>query len=570
MKATTLNKMLFLFLALGMIFTACKKDEDILTSQIPAIMGVSPSEGTVGTELAITGANFRQGASVFIGNEQSIIVEVVHDTLLYAIVPSGIPVNTLLSVKVKNNPGGEATLSNAFKAIVPELSLVNSATKPSGNPGSTVILEGYAFGDIQGVGKVLFSDGSETGTIAATIASPEDWTDTFIVTTVPTGVADGPIVVETETGTSNSLPFTVTSNAAFSPSTINWTLTTPLPLAVSGHQVIRVPIDDASLETQQYIYVSGGRTAEGTPSDQLIYSIINIDASVDFWQSAVTLPQPLAFHASVAATPFNSRIEGDGTLYILGGINTEGEVVNTVATGKLGKDGSLQSGWSFTTPLPKPLYSAGAVVFRGVIYVAGGSTSAGAPVTSVYRALINEDGQLGDWQTLPELPSARTHHSLVSFGGYLYCVGGETEAVDPDSGTLGNATDQVLYARINLRNGLTDSWVVNPSALQKNRSKHTTLVLGGSMFVSSGLYSGLSPSVQGSSENMYASINADGTIGSFGGATGSNTLFSTGGNNLFNQGGISYIDADGVAHVMILGGAKVGAPSTKLDKVMFY
>jgi hypothetical protein len=84
------------------------------------------------------------------------------------------------------------------------------------------------------------------------------------------------------------------------------------------------------------------------------------------------------------------------------------------------------------------------------------------------------------------------------------------------------------------------------------------------------LYSGLSGSVNGSSENIYANIHSDGSIGSFNGATGSNTLFSAGGSNLFNQSGISYIDADGVAHVMILGGAKVGSPAIKLDKVLYY
>ena len=94
--------------------------------------------------------------------------------------------------------------------------------------------------------------------------------------------------------------------------------------------------------------------------------------------------------------------------------------------------------------------------------------------------------------------------------------------------------------------------------------------MGGNLFISSGLYSGLTPNVPGSSENYYANINSDGTVGSFNGATGSNTLFSAGGSNLFNQCGISYVDADGVAHVMILAGAKVGSPDTKLDKVLFY
>lgn len=549
---------------------SCSKDEPLPQSEIPLISSVSPAEGTPGTELTITGANFKQGAGVFVGDKQSTIVEVVHDTVLYAIVPSGIPANVLLTVKVKNTMGGEASMANAFKAIEPQLSFVNSATKPSGNTGSTVILEGYAFGDIQGEGKVLFSDGSETGTIEAVIANPDDWTDTFIVTTVPNEAADGPVMIMTETGYSNSLHFTIVANAVFSPSTINWTVTTPLPLAVSGHHVLRIPIDDAALETHQYIYTSGGRTSDGVPSNQLVYGKINNNADIASWENTTPLPKALAFHATAAATPFNSRVSGSGHIYVLGGIDQDGEVLSSVSVGNINEDGTVQASWNYTTELPQPLYAAGAVIFRGSVYIVGGSTTSGDPVKSVYRAVIHESGQLGEWEALPDLPAARTHHGVVTFGGYLYSVGGETAAVDPDSGTMGSASDQVFYSRISLRTGIIDPWVTNASALQKNRSKHSTIVLGGSMFVSSGLYSGLSPNVQGSSENMYATINADGSVGSFGGATGSNTLFTAGGNNLFNQGGVSYIDAEGVAHVMILGGAKVGSPNTKLDKVMFY
>lgn len=43
------------------------------------------------------------------------------------------------------------------------------------------------------------------------------------------------------------------------------------------------------------------------------------------------------------------------------------------------------------------------------------------------------------------------------------------------------------------------------------------------MFISSGLCAAANT---GSPENVFATINADGTIGTFGGATGSNTLLS--------------------------------------------
>lgn len=71
--------------------------------------------------------------------------------------------------------------------------------------------------------------------MSVTIASADNWTDTFILTTVPTDAESGPVLVETATGESESLESTVTSSATFSPSTIAWTETQALPLALSGH-----------------------------------------------------------------------------------------------------------------------------------------------------------------------------------------------------------------------------------------------------------------------------------------------------------------------------------------------
>lgn len=549
-------------------FTGCKKDEDIPLSEIPTVSAVTPAEGTVSTELTIEGTNFMGGITVYVGDFPCSHVEVSSSTVIYAKVPSGIPANTLLPVKVVNPSGGDAVHKDAFKAIDPVLSFVNSATKPSGNHGSTVILEGRAFGDLQGEGEVLFSDGTG-GTIAAVIEDDDDWTDEFIVTTVPSNAADGPVVITTEIGTSNEIEFKVTTAATFSPSVINWTETTALPLAVSGHKSSSLPIADDDEIISQYVFVTGGRDNDGAASDQVISGVINIDGSISSWNSQTSLPAPRSFHALVAATPFNSRVGGSGYLFVLGGINDEGGAISGVSVAALNNDGSLQ-GWSAARALPEPLHSAGAVIFRSTIYVAGGADTENNPVSKVYKARITEEGQLEEWETLPELPVSIAYHGFVSFGGYLYTVGGETGEAAPDQGSQVNATDDIFYSRINLRTGEIGEWTVNPNSLGKQRSKHSTLVLGGNIFVSSGLYSGLSGNVGGSSENSYASINSDGTIGTFAGATGSQTIFNTGKSNLFNQSGISYIDSDGVAHVMILGGAKVGSPDTKLDKVLFY
>jgi hypothetical protein len=550
-------------------FMGCKKEADLLPlTEIPAIASVSPGEGTVGTELSITGVNFNPNIIVIVGDKVSTDIEISSSTMMYVKVPSGIQAKVPLPVKVKNVSGGEATLNNAFMAIDPVISFVNSATKPSGNVGSTVILEGKAFGDRQGTGKVLFSDGSG-GTIASNIINNDDWTDNFIVTTVPNGAQDGPVTIQTEIGISNELPFKVTSAATFSPSTIKWSTTTNLPLAISGHKALSMPVDNADNITNQFVLVSGGRGGTGDAVNQVVRGLINADGTISSWTNASELPSGRSFHASVVATPFNSKVDGSGYVYVLGGINGSNETVSSILVAKINNDGTLQT-WNNARPLPHPVHSTGAIIFRSTIYIAGGAANDNSSSSAVYKAKINESGELGEWETLPELPVAVAYHGFVAFGGYLYSVGGETGAAHPDAGTQITATQKVFYSKINLRTGEIGDWIENTSSIGKERSKHTALVLGGNLFVSSGLYSGLSGSVNGSSENIYANINSDGSVGSFNGATGSNTLFSAGGSNLFNQSGISYIDADGVAHVMILGGAKVGSPAIKLDKVLYY
>ena len=62
----------------------------------------------------------------------------------------------------------------------------------------------------------------------------------------------------------------------------------------------------------------------------------------------------------------------------------------------------------------------------------------------------------------------------------------------------------------------------------------------------------------GSSEQSYAQINSDGSIGSFNGATGSHTISGAiGGYNFFNHSATYFADASGNPHVLILGGEDV-------------
>ncbi len=300
-------------------------------------------------------------------------------------------------------------------------------------------------------------------------------------------------------------------------------------------------------------------------------SPIQADGTLSGWNSVGDLAAGRAFHTSVAATPFNSKTPGSGFLFVIGGVDDTGQPTTTVTQATLNNDGTLGSQVA-ATALPVPLHSLGAVLFRSSIYVVGGAPTDDVPVSTVYRAQIDTLGTLGAWEelTTTALPSARAYHATQTFGGYIYAVGGDTATVTiADANFTNNATKlaDVVYSKIDLRSGDLGAWTLNGSQMQKSRNKHSALVAGGNVFVSAGLYAG---GGNGSSENISAQINSDGSVGSFSGATGSNTLEALGGINLFNHAAIGYVDADGVAHVMILGGDDVNSPGSKQSRVMFY
>ena len=298
-------------------------------------------------------------------------------------------------------------------------------------------------------------------------------------------------------------------------------------------------------------------------------SAIQTDGALSGWNDVGDLAAGRAFHTTVAATPFNSKTPGSGFLFVIGGVDDTGQPTTTVTQATLNNDGTLGSQVA-ATPMPVPLHSLGAALFRSSIYVVGGATTDDVPVSTVYRAQIDTLGTLGAWEVVTNaLPAARAYHATQTFGGYIYAVGGDTDTVTiADANFTGNGTklDEVVYSKIDLRSGDLGAWTFAQDML-KSRSKHSALVAGGNVFVSAGLYNGAG---NGSSENISAQINSDGSVGSFSGATGSNTLEALGGINLFNHAAIGYVDADGVAHVMILGGDDLNSPGSKQSRVMFY
>lgn len=283
--------------------------------------------------------------------------------------------------------------------------------------------------------------------------------------------------------------------------------------------------------------------------------------SASSWATeANPLPAGRGFAAGALANGLNSMVSGSGAVYVIGGLDPSGAATSTVYYAPLGSTGAVGV-WATTTALPQPRYALGAAVFRGHLYVAGGNDGTDTPTATVYSAPINSDGSLGAWSTtLPSLPIPLAYHQIVITGGVLYVLGGtSTAGIDPTSNAQSVGTvSTIYYNSINPDGTLTGaSWTTNPGSLIKAVEKNTVVAIGSDILASGGLYNGASSS---STEESYSTQSTtDASLSSFQGATGSKTISgTTGGYNFFDHSVALYVDPMGGPHVMILGGQTVG------------
>lgn len=579
----------------------------------PALIGVSPATGTVGTIVSIAGSSFQQAGTEAIPVNPTVtftpaaggqgftatVTSFSASGLEVAVPPVALSLagdGTLFDVTVANPGGGSAVLRGAFRMSIPAIVAVNGGLAGSGTAGSLFILDGQGFGDLAAPPapglpySVDFRDAT-SGAILATAAvdfAAGNWQDIFIVATVPSVLAASAtpyqLTVTTPSGTSAPARFLVVASVTFSPSTIAWSPTSALPVPQQGFPTVLVPVGATT-----FAYVLGGNTAtsstaQGTAQNVATVSFAPLDAATGAlagaWTATTPLPAPRGFASAVAANAFDSLVPGNGNLYVLGGLDASGQASDTVYVASLAADGTVPpppppgdgssttaTSGSATTPapstwtllptrLPQPLSGASAVLFHGRVYLAGGNDVAGAPVASVYSARIRADGTLDPWITLPDLPAKVAFHQLVTSAGYLYVLGGDGASVDPITNVAASSEQSAIYASpIQIRSGALAAWTVNPNPLGKAREKFSATVAGPLLLVSGGLYNG---AASGSSEQSYATLLPDGSIAPFNGATGSHTISgSASGYSFFNHSSAYFVDASGKPHVLILGGQDV-------------
>jgi hypothetical protein len=159
----------------------------------PVISSFTPTHGTVGTSVAITGSGFT-GATAVRFNGAAATFTVNSDTAITAAVPAAASTGKIAVVV-----SGIVARSSTPFYVVPTIS---SFSPTSGTVGTSVAITGTGFTHAT---KVLFAGIAAT----YTVASP-----TMINATVPSGAATGKITVRTAGGSATSaMKFTVLASA---------------------------------------------------------------------------------------------------------------------------------------------------------------------------------------------------------------------------------------------------------------------------------------------------------------------------------------------------------------------
>jgi hypothetical protein len=203
-----------------------------LATGAPAISGLTPNTGPVGSSVVIAGTNFRalQGSSTVTFNGISSTPTAWTSTSITAPVPSGATTGPVV-VSV----GGQASSGVTFTVTVPPG--ISGLLPNSGVAGSIITITGANFGATQGGGSVTFNGAT------AVVSS---WSNTRIVATAPIGATTGPLVVTAGNGTSGNAQFTVFNPNGVSVDQIvsgsdassNSTISTPSFSTNSGNELL--------------------------------------------------------------------------------------------------------------------------------------------------------------------------------------------------------------------------------------------------------------------------------------------------------------------------------------------
>jgi len=178
------------------------------------------------------------------------------------------------------------------------------------------------------------------------------------------------------------------------------------------------PVEDALAATLgEKVYVPGGKTASGEPTDRLEV----FDPRSNTWETQSPLPIPLGSYAMTAY---------EGRLYLFGGWDGQ-HISDRIFV----YDPETKS-WTERAPLSRPRQDAAAISLGGKILLVGGQDDTGAlDLAEVYYPDREQNGEPA-WEIRRSLPAPRYAMGVALLTGQVYLVGGLDSAAQPDSSVI--------------------------------------------------------------------------------------------------------------------------------------
>lgn len=210
-----------------------------------------------------------------------------------------------------------------------------------------------------------------------------------------------------------------------------WATTTSLPISLRSAQTV---------VTKNRVYILGGWNSSNVPSSAVYTAPINSDGTLGTWVLDTALP----------ATNVESQvIVTKNYVYLLGGITTSSVLVSTIYAAPINTNGTIGT-WTSAGNLPVTLASFSAIITKKRIYVIGGRSAASTYVSTVYTAIINDNGTLGGWSTSPNsLPITIGYAQAIITKNRVYLCGGYN----------GSAVISSIYTALIVPDGTLGSWI---------------------------------------------------------------------------------------------------------------
>jgi len=222
-----------------------------------------------------------------------------------------------------------------------------------------------------------------------------------------------------------------------------------------------------------YVYVIGGQPLGSGPTSLVERaSIINSSQIDTFASDQSALNTPRSMHANVVIGQW---------LYVIGGQNGSGPL-STIEIAEIRPDGSLSEFALYPYTLKKGRFGHTALIVDDVLYIIGGIDSAGNVLDTIETAKINEDGSLEAPQThLVRLFAPRGRFTMFAQGIYAYVFGGRTA-----TGTPNTDLASIEYGIFDSGTQLTGFNDYNIDTIKETREGAASIVVGDFVYMIGG------------------------------------------------------------------------------------